>query len=225
MKYAVLLVIGVIVFFSVQVFAGTTELAIEKLRQTKIDVSYDEISLEDVLSDIKSKTGVSIIIDKKSAAEIDIDDIEITMTLSNISGYDLLNVIAKYAEMRVVYKYGMAWMVTPEHYYDGRNMIRLYDVRDLTMKIKDLPGIKVRLKGNDTGEAGLDWTGEDEEPNVDPIDIDILEEIIPEFVDEDSWEENPGASIQQLAGMLIIRQAPEVHYEIMKFLSQIRSNN
>ncbi len=223
MKYAVLAVLGVIVFFSVQLFAGTTEMAIEKLKVTKIDVTYDDISLEDVLADIKEKTGVSITIDPKSAKEIDIDDIVITMTLNDISGYDLLMAIARYAEMRVVFKYGMAWLVTPEHYYDGRNIVKIYDVRDLTMEIKNFPGISIRLKGNSTGENDI-WIEEDE-AKYERIETDILEEIIPDFVANGKWDENPGASIQQLAGMLIIRQAPEVHYEIMKLLSEIRSNN
>ena len=223
MKYMVLAVLVVVIVLSLQLFAGSTEMAIEKLKVSKIDVTYDEMSLEDVLADIKAKTGVSIIIDPKSASEIDVDDIEISMTLNDIAAYDLLMAVAKHAEMRVVFKYGMAWMVTPEHYYDGRNIIKLYDVRDITMKIKNFPGIKIRLKGNSAGNE-VSWEEEDE-PIIDGIESDDLEEIIPDFVANGNWDENPGASIQQIGGMLLIRQAPEVHYEIMKLLAEIRRNS
>ncbi|MCD4656552.1 MAG: hypothetical protein K8S87_03300 [Planctomycetes bacterium] len=223
MKYAILAVLVVISVLSVQLFAGSTGIVIEKLQQTKIDVNYDEMSLEDVLADIKTKTGVSVIIDPKSAKEIDIEDIEITMKLTEIAAYDLLKAIARHAEMRIVFKYGMVWMVTPEHYYDGRNIVKIYDVRDITMKIRDFPGVSIRLKGNSTGDNEIDWV--EEEETYEPIIIDDLEDLIPDFVAKGNWDENPGASIQQLSGMLIIRQAPEVHYEIMKLLAEIRSNS
>ena len=146
------------------------------------------------------------------------------MKLYGVSGYDLLMAVANYAEMKVVFKYGMGWMVAPEHYYDGRNTIKIYDVRDITMTIKDFPGITVRLKGNASGnEAGLEW--EPDEETYDPVETDDLEDIIPEFVANGNWDENPGASIHQIGGMLIIRQAPEVHYEIMQLLAEIRRNS
>ena len=223
MKYSLLLVLAVISFLSIQLFAGSTENAVEKLKAAKLDVNYDHLSLEDVFNDIQERTGVAVTIDRKSAAEVDLDDIEITMKLYDVSAYDLLMTIARQSEMRILFKYGMVWLVTPEHYYDGRNVVKIYDVRDIVMPIRDFPGIKIRLEGNSTGNT-VKWEPEDDFKIERIGDVSDLEEIIPEFAAAKSWDENPGASIQQLGGMLIIRQSPEAHVEIMKFLSMIRSN-
>ena len=112
----------------------------------------------------------------------------------------------------------------PEHYYDGRNITKYYDVRDITVNVTDFTGVTIRLKGSDSGyshpDICVDW---DYDECWDEIDnSNDLEKLIYEQINPKSWYQNVGSSINKVNGMLIIRQTPEIHHEIRKLLSEIR---
>ncbi len=221
---ALVIIVAVLsfVFFSQTAKADNNRLVAERLKLTKISQNYEDNTLTEVLADLSQRTGVAIVFDPKAKDSVDPDEIMITMPLMNISAYNILQMIADENDLKLMFRYGIAWLTTPEFYYKGRNVLKIYDVRDITVKIQNFPGFSIRLRGNDTGDnQGPEWVPD--EP-VEPVTVESLEDIIPEFTGGGDWSVNAGASIQQLAGMLIIRQVPEVHLEIMRLLAQIRAN-
>ncbi|MCD4656553.1 MAG: hypothetical protein K8S87_03305 [Planctomycetes bacterium] len=221
MKYLILAVLVVVSVLSIQLFAGSKESAEEKLKAIKLDVDYKDMLLEEVFADISAKTGVSIIVDPKCPEDFNYEFIEISLSMKNVSAYDLLLEIAEQAELRVVFKYGITLIVTPEQYYKGRNVIKIYDTRDINMEIRDFPGFKIRLKGNEPKyDPGLDW--QPPPPIYEPFTPYYLDDYITEFVETDSWDDNYSATVYEFVGMLIVRQVPEVHLEIAKFLRELR---
>ncbi|MGE0435203.1 MAG: hypothetical protein AB7K09_00725 [Planctomycetota bacterium] len=197
------------------------EMIKNQLDSKKLDMDFDETSLEDVLEYIKQRSGINIVLDPKVAD--DVAEEPISLTLKNISLGSALRIILDFVEMTYTFRHGVLWITSPEEAWKGRTILHIYDVRDLTMRIKNFPGIRIRLRGDDGGGGGGPvWEDEDE-----PVEVpttDDLEEIIPEVCNRESWDNNPEASIMTVMGMLVIRQTPEVHKEIMQLLSQLRAN-
>ncbi len=74
-------------------------------------------------------------------------------------------------------------------------MTRVYDMRDLLMKIQDFPGPDLELKvtlGTDFIEPGA--FGKESNPTEDP---DFILNLIKTHTCGKSWEENPKASISE----------------------------
>ncbi|MGE0434004.1 MAG: hypothetical protein AB7K09_06925 [Planctomycetota bacterium] len=186
----------------------------------KIDMDFDEVALSDVIEFIRNRASVSIVLDPKVGDEV--ADEPITLTLKNITLANAMRIILDFVELTWTYRHGVIWITSAEEAWKGRTVLHIYDVRDLTMKIRNFAGTRIRLRGDESGQAGPIWI--EDEPIVEPTDVDTLTDIIPEVVARDSWSDNPEASIITVMGMLVIRQTPEVHQEIAKLLAQLRQN-
>lgn len=191
------------------------------IENATIDMDYDEVAFGSVVEDITRQTGLNIIIDQQVIE--DCEDEEISLSLRGLTVKNALEIVCEFVEMKYTFRYGVIFITSPERAYQGATVLKIYDVRDLTFKIKDFAGTRIRLRGNDTGGGG-GVIFEDEEEEFEPVSVDDLEDMIPDAVSPDSWDENPDAMILQVAGMLLVRQTPEVHAEIQRLLSQLREN-
>lgn len=187
---------------------------------TTIDLDYDEAELADVIADIAARSGITIALDPKLID--DVGEEEITLTLRGLTVRNALEVVLEFVELTFTFRYGMVFITTPETAYAGDTIMRIYDVRDITAKIKNFPGARIRLRSDESGRPGIEI--EDEDPIPEPPTADDLEDLIPDAIAPDSWKENPEAMIMIVGGMLVVRQTADVHAQIARFLSQLREN-
>ncbi len=197
----------------------------EVIRQTlaakRIDLDFDETAFPEVIEYMRARAGINMVVDPNVLE--DVEDETITLTLKNMAVGSALNIILDFVELKYTFRHGVLWITSPEEAWRGTTVMRIYDVRDLTMRIRNFPGTRIRLRGDEGGGGGGPvW--EDEDEPVEVPTIDDLEEIILEVTSPDSWDNNPDASILQIMGLLIIRQTPEVHREIAHLLAQLRAN-
>ena len=196
----------------------------EQIRRTldtkKVDVDFDETPLNDVIDYLKGRAGVAIVLDPKVGD--DMGEEQITVSMKNISLGNALRIILDFVDLTWTFRHGVLWITSAEEAFKGRTVLRIYDIRELTTKIRDFPGTRIRLRGDEQG--GIDFIDEYDEPVVEPTDAEMLMETIEDTVAADSWGQNPEASIMTVMGMLVVRQTPEVHAEIAKLLAQLRQN-
>ena len=209
--------------FSTEVNADSANNFSEKLHVKIIDAVYNETPLTEVVRDIASKSGARIAIHPKVKQLIDPDEVYITLSARQLSAENTLKAVANQVELKILFEHNVFWLISAEDYYSGRNVVKIYDVKDIACKIKNFQGITIRLRGNAVGIEPV-FPGCDDDDDVNSVPTEDLAEYIPDYTAKENWSNNPGASVQQLAGMLIIRQTPEAHYEIKRFLSQIRAN-
>lgn len=194
----------------------------DKIATARIDVSFDETAFVEAVNFIKNRAGIGIVVDPRVLS--DVEDELITLSLRNASVKSVLDIMLDFLELRYTFRHGVIWITSPEEAFRGITVVRIYDVRDITMRIRDFPGTRIRLRGNDGGGAGGGPIFEDEDPPAEPIEVAELLDLIPQFTGGDSWETNPDATITQIMGLLVVRQSPEVHREVAQLLAQLRAN-
>ena len=205
---------------------GALERQHELIRQTldtkKIDVSFDETPLSDVIHYLKGRAGIAIVLDPKVGD--DLADEPITVTMRNISVGNALRIILDFVDLTWTFRHGVLWITSEEEAFKGRTVLRIYDVRELTMRIRDFAGARIRLRSDESGAPGIICIWPEDDEVIERADADTLMDLIPEVVAADSWAQNPEASIITVMGMLVVRQTPEVHAEIATLLAQLRQN-
>lgn len=203
-------------------YAESTEVQRIKavLRNEYVDrLEYDEVELGEVVEEIRRRSNLPLVIHPSIVD--DVSDVEISVAVGNLLWGNALNIICELAEVRyLIVPEGVCWIVNDDVDIEPPMIVRLHDVRDLTIRVKDFAGTRIRLRGNDTGGGG-GVIFEDEDELVEPIETDTLAEIIEDAVMVDSWDLD-GASIQTVAGQLLVRNMPEVHAEIQRFLQDLR---
>ncbi|MCD4657975.1 MAG: hypothetical protein K8S87_10590, partial [Planctomycetes bacterium] len=189
--------------------------------------AFEELTLNEIIEDIITKSDINILF--TPAARESAEDAQLTTkSQTDITVKDFLNYIISLTD-EDAFKWvigseqnGVIWIISPEEdasILQENMVIRFHDVRDLTVRVKDFTGMRIRLRGNDTGsDSGPIW--EPDEPVVEDIETDDLSDLISETIEVDSWDE--GGSILTLAGQLLVRNTPEVHAQIDEFLQNIR---
>lgn len=218
--FALALLLG---FVSAPLFAGddkdeATYRKIEaQLESTTLDtLAYEEADVTEVVKDIASKARITIVIDKKALEDVSEDDRLITLELADVKAGNALNIVLDQIKLVKMYKNGVLY-ITNEEKAQGAVTTKVYDVRDITVKINDFPAPKLRLKAADDNTNGPIVEFPDDEKDVATEDI---VEMIEESVDAD-W--GGAASVSIVKGQLIVRASREVHKDVANLLDQLRS--
>jgi len=188
-----------------------------KLKTKRLDtVKYEEVDITEVVKDIAKKAGVNILVDKKALKEIDEDDRVIELELADITADNALNIVIEQVGLVRSYKFGLLFLTTKEKAQE-RTILRSYDIRDITVKIKDFPSPKLRLKGEDAASGIIEFPDQED----DPPDADEIIEMIEESVEAD-W--GGTASVREVKGHLVVRAPRDVQVEVAKLLAQLRAS-
>ncbi len=190
------------------------------LKTKKVSVDFEETSLKEAISFVHTITGLNIVIDQNIYKDRDEESLRITLKVDDLSAGDVLDLMLRFKGLGRCMRHGVLFITTHAE-SSGRPYLKFYDVRDLTLKIQDFPGPDIELKGSGDQVGPVFPGGEDEVKNN--IDLDEITELIKTTCGENSWDENPGCKLAEVNGVLMIRQTANVHAEILKLISMLRS--
>jgi len=194
-----------------------------KLSNVKISLEFADAPLAEVLDFIRSFSGIDFFIDPKVREKVGDDQLKVSLKVKDVPLRSALRLILGTKNLTAVYREGVL-VVVPKEEADKEVVLRIYDVRDLLMKIEDNAGpvIDLRPPGQKGGTGGVPGVIFDisEKPPL------VTEEFIVEMVKKNcggaSWETNPNATVTLNNGLLMVSQTPRVHAEVLRLIGMLR---
>ncbi len=202
--------------------AGTTSRQEEiaaKLSQIKISLDFSDAALPDVLDFVRSFSGIDFFIDPKVRERLNDEQMKVTMKVNDLPLRSALRLMLQGKGLTAVYREGVL-VVVPKEEAEKDVALRIYDVRDLLMKIADNPGPVIELKPPSQAGAGIAIF--DLNPPQPPVDPEFILDMIKNNCGGASWEENRSASITFNNGLLMVNQTSRVHTEVARMIEKLR---
>lgn len=177
------------------------EIAIEKALDSKLDLSFVDTPLADVIQFFRQRTGLDIQVDAKALADAGVGmDAPVTRRLTGVTLRSALRLMFDELDMTYVIRHE-ALMITTKTEAENMETCKVYPVFDLVVRPSNM---------STRGRA---------------FDYQSLIEGLTSNVAPTSWDEvgGPGA-IQEFTnvGALVISQTTEVHEEIASYLRALR---
>ncbi|MDF1665244.1 MAG: hypothetical protein P1V97_26010 [Planctomycetota bacterium] len=166
------------------------EKAVKALKKPMSAVTFNEAPFSQFVDYIRNKTQLNITI----SAEIDAEELTITMQLKNRTYKDALDWVLKDNKFAIIPFHEAFRIVAKGNGEDRQFQLKIYSVEDILYP---------------QGKAN---------PNLHP---DRLTELLYNGTDDELWEDP--ASVRSYGGQLLIYQTEEVFVEIEKILKTIRA--
>ncbi|MHC4840030.1 MAG: hypothetical protein ACYTDT_03580 [Planctomycetota bacterium] len=185
------------------------------LKTTVIDsFSFEDTDIVDVVKTIAKKSRINIVFDKAAIEDMSEDDRLVTIELTDIKAQNALKIVLDQVGLYQSFRHGVVYITTEEDAVEATSL-KTYDVRDITVIIRDFPSPRIRLKGADDVRGPEYYVDEEKIVEADDI-VDMIEETI-----DADW--GGAASISKVMGQLVIRATRSTHQEIAGLLSELRS--
>jgi type II secretory pathway component GspD/PulD (secretin) len=186
-----------------------------RLETTRFDTFiYEEADVADVVRDIARRCGITIIFDRRALEGLSEEDRKITIELVDIRAGNALNIVVSEVRLQRVYRNGVLYIASTEAAAEA-TVVRVYDVRDITAKVQDFPGPRLRLRGEE-GARGPIF----EPPQERVIETEDIVDLIEDTVKAD-W--GGRHSIQIVRGVLVVNAPRNVQREVRTLISQLRT--
>jgi hypothetical protein len=195
-----------------------------RLDNMTVSIDFRSDTLEDVITFLRDYSDLNFVIDPSVYKDRDPNQLRITIRLRNIKLRNALSLMLSMHNLAAVYDKGVI-MILPKEQLERKVVLRIYDVRDLMMRIRDFPGPNIELRAPDEEEeAGPRVEIFDDETEGDGglSDPEFLMELIRTTTGGNSWDENPNCSMSICQGLLIVRQSEKVHREIALLIAKLR---
>jgi type II secretory pathway component GspD/PulD (secretin) len=182
------------------------------------DFGETQQTFEDVIKQIRTTTGINIVIDPDVRAEKGQEPVTVTLRDYKLGG--ALKLLLANLKLAYVLRNDVLYITTEEKAL-GRPIARIYDVRDLTVSLPHFKAPNLNLRPGGAGEAAVKaiW-GEDLERTQD-TDLSRLVDLIRENIAPGTWDVE-GHSIQPSAGQIVVSTTTEIHGKIDGFLEDLR---
>lgn len=194
---------------------------IQAVLKTKvISVDFKDAAFKDAIDFLRVTTGINIVVDPdvyQSRAE---EDLRVTLKIDELPAGDVLDLMLRFEKLGRSFRHGVLFITIPEK-AQGLPFMRIYDVRDLTVPLKDFPGVDIELKSGDNAMPAM-FVEPDFQDAKNYSTEDIVD-LLREQTGPDSWDLDPRCRITIFNGVLIVTQTLEVHKEIAKLLAHLRS--
>jgi hypothetical protein len=185
------------------------------LQTTRMErVSYEDVDFTVVVRDIARLTQSNIVVDRRALADLEEDDRVITLELSDMRAGNVLNIVLDQVGLVKSYRSGILFLTTAER-RDAVTVARVYDIRDITVRIQDFPAPDIRLREGDNQGPAMRWPREDDQPTADDI-VDMIEDQV-----RADW--GGTASLRVTRGQLVVRAPQHVQVEVARLLAQLRA--
>jgi tetratricopeptide (TPR) repeat protein len=188
--------------------------AVEERLQGPISLHVTETPLHQVIDDLRTATGLNIVLDTPALQNEGIDlRYPVTIQLDNVSAATALRLVLRQGRLTWTKVDGVVLVTTETHSSGAKLETRTYPVGDLLFA-EDAAALRKALEQHSfkKGEVG-------------PAPEDALVKLITRCIRCESWAEAGGAGTIDyfpLAAALVINQTPDVHERIGQLLQELR---
>jgi hypothetical protein len=190
---------------------------LSKLANMKISVDFTDAALPDVLDFIRSFSGIDFVMDLKVRERLGDEQMKVSLKVNDLPLRSTLRILLAGKGLTAVYREGVL-VIVPKEEADKDVVLRIYDVRDLMMKIEDHPGPVIELRPPQAGTGGIIINLGEEKPPPSP---EFMVDMIKRNCGGATWD-NPNASISLNGGLLMVSQSPKVHLEVVLMIDKLR---
>ena len=198
---------------------------IDRLEEVRFSAEFigedgEGAPLADVASFLQTLTGVNFILSTAVREDLGEEETMVLLQLPEFSVKKILDIIDDTHEsLRWKIEDGVVKFVTNEEMIGGQQLV-MYEVRDLIHPIPDFPGSDINVQPS----GGITMPDEDlEERESNVVTSDLLDQLIRNNIDPESWDADPANSLQiNEMGVMVVNQTPEVHEKIGQLLGDLR---
>jgi type II secretory pathway component GspD/PulD (secretin) len=183
-----------------------------KLNNIKVTLDFANAPLDQVVDYLREISGLNIFVDAKAREK----QIVVTMKVTEISLRSIFGLMLKPHGCGVLFKDGVLQVMTRSDIEDKTMKMEIYDCRDILYPIAQFPGVDLDLSGG----AGVVVAGVADDPGTSEIPI---EEMVRVHTGNGTWDAGK-ASIKMQNGLLVIKNTPDVHKQILRLLDLLRAN-
>jgi len=195
---------------------------INKLNAMTVDTDFTDTPFEEVITYLREFSGINIYVVPQVYEKSSKDSMKVSLKVRGVRLMSVLKLILNQFELAAQARNGILEIVTQE-LVNYNVVIRIYDIRDLALKINNFPGPRLELLPGAGAGGGPGVTFTLEEPSESKVPPDFLEELIRETCGKETWDKNPNASITLTPnGQLMVAQTKSVHSEIERLVNMIR---
>jgi hypothetical protein len=195
---------------------------VNKLNTMKVSVDFEDRPLDEVVRTLAEISGIDMLVDRTVYEKTSAEELTLTIKLNDIALKSALKLILGQRNLGCMYKDGVL-LVVPKEALDANVVLRIYDVRDLMMRIKDFPGPEITLKVSNDENAGATTGFTIDDESASPVsDPEFIVNTIRSNTGGASWETNPKASVAIANGLLVVNQTEGVQEEIEKLIGLLR---
>jgi type II secretory pathway component GspD/PulD (secretin) len=183
-----------------------------KLNNIKVTLDFTNAPLEAVIDYLREISGLNMFVDSKVRDK----NLVISLKVSEITLRSIFGLMLKPHDCDIMFKDGVLQVMTKADVADKTMKMQIYDCRDILYPISHFPGVDIDLGGG----AGVLV----QQPDVDAGGEVPIEEMVRAHTGGRSWEENPKAVVKMQNGLLVIKNTPEVHKQVLRLLDLLRAN-
>lgn len=182
-----------------------------KLNNIKVTLDFTNAPLDSVVDYLREISGMNLFVDSKVRDK----NIVISMKVTEISLRSIFGLMLKPHGCDIMFKDGVLQIMTKEDVADKTMRMEIYDCRDILYPVANFPGVDL-----DLAEIGVTVTP----PDADTGSEAPIEELVRAHTGGRSWEENPKAVLKLQNGLLVVKNTPEVHKQVLRMLDLLRAN-
>jgi len=183
-----------------------------KLKNLRVTLDFKDAPIDTVIDYLREISDLNIFLDAKAKDK----NIVVTLKVSDVSLKSILTLILKPQGCDTMFREGVLMVMTREDVIDKTIKMQIYDCRDILYPIHDMPGVDLDL--NDAGKL-IVTPGDDSGGGEMPI-----EEMVKAHTGGRSWEENQKCVCRLTNGLLVVKNTPEVHQQVVRLLNMLRRN-
>ncbi len=190
--------------------------ALRRLAAVRTSVDWKEMPIDEAIDYIGRLAGFNVIVGPALQNE-GIEGVpKLTLKLTDVNLRTLSQLITRLTKTKLAMRNRILLFTTPEA-ARGVPVLRIYSIGDLTHEIRNFPGPDMNLRS-----SGAEFE-EEEESIVESglSDPEKIADMLREFVESETWEHEK-VSMSADERRLVVRQYPEVHKKIVRFLNMLR---
>jgi type II secretory pathway component GspD/PulD (secretin) len=184
-----------------------------KLRNMRVTLDFKDAPIETVVDYLREISDVNIFVDAKAKEK----NIVVSLKVSDLSLKSVFSLLLKPHGCDTMFRDGVLMVMTKEDVVDRTVKMQIYDCRDILYPIHDFPGVDIDLS---QAGIGVQIVGQGD---GDSAEVPI-EEMVKAHTGGRSWEENQKCVCRMTNGLLVIKNTPEVHQQVLRLLNMLRRN-
>lgn len=192
--------------------ASSFDRVLRRIDSQKITVDFRDTILTDAIGYFRETTGLNFVLDPRTPGA----DRRVSLQVHDLSVRSVLRLTLNGSGLAAVFREG-AIVVVPREQVTTPSVLRIYDVRDLRIRIEDFPGPKIDLAVDRPG-IDIDGCFGFDEPRQ-RIQADFLLELLKESCP--GWEKC-GGSMELVNGLLVVTATSSRHRSIREMLDRLR---